>query len=109
MNMEETNKNIPEATNFIEQFINEDMENGGYYVQETDAPTGYRMNRNKYEVVLSEDYDFAEDNAIRIVVNDEALPTIVTGVYNSPVAWIGAFIAAIAGMFFVLKRKKAAE
>ena len=26
--MEETNKNIPEATNFIEQFINEDMENG---------------------------------------------------------------------------------
>lgn len=88
---------------------NEDMENGGYYVQETDAPTGYRMNHNKYEVVLSEDYDFAEDNAIRIVVNDEALPTIVTGVYNSPVAWIGAFFVAIAGVFFILKKKKTAE
>lgn len=87
--------------------FNEDMENGGYYVQETKAPTGYRMNNNKYEVVLSEDYNFAADNAIRIVVNDEALPAVVTGVYSSPAAWITAFFAALAGIFFIFLKKKA--
>ena len=46
----------------------------GYYVQETAAPQGYRINKNHHDVVLAETYDFAANNPIKIVVNDEAAP-----------------------------------
>ena len=38
---------------------------GGYYVQETAAPEGYRINNEHFQVVLSEDYDFAINNAVK--------------------------------------------
>lgn len=85
---------------------NEDMDNGGYYVKETGAPAGYRINPNKFDVKLSEDYDFAQDNAIRIVVNDEALPTIVTGVKDNPAAWGAMFAAALGtAVIMIMKRR----
>lgn len=46
----------------------------GYYVQETAAPQGYRINKKHFDVVLAETYDFAANNPIKIVVNDEAAP-----------------------------------
>ena len=47
----------------------------GYYVQETAAPQGYRINKSHHDVVLAETYDFAVNNPIKIVVNDEAAPS----------------------------------
>ena len=41
----------------------------GYYVRETAAPKGYRLNKDNHDVVLSEDYNFANDNAVKIVVS----------------------------------------
>ena len=38
---------------------------GGYYVQETAAPEGYRINHDHFQVTLSEDYDFAVNNAVK--------------------------------------------
>lgn len=66
-------------------------DNGGYYVKETGAPTGYRINNNKYAVELSEDYDFAQNNPVIIVVNDEALPAVKTGV-GAPFIAGGIFV-----------------
>ena len=54
---------------------NDDL--SGYYVQETDAPAGYRINPKKYEVELSEDFRFSEDHAYQIVVNDYAATSVV--------------------------------
>lgn len=79
-------------------------DNGGYYVKETGAPTGYRINNNKYAVELSEDYDFAQNNPVIIVVNDEALPAVKTGV-GAPFIAGGIFVFAI-GFLFILNRKK---
>ena len=79
-------------------------DNGGYYVKETGAPTGYRINNNKYAVELSEDYDFAQNNPVIIVVNDEALPAVKTGV-GTPFIAGGIFVFAI-GLLFILNRKK---
>ena len=79
-------------------------DNGGYYVKETGAPAGYRINNNKYAVELSEDYDFAQNNPVIIVVNDEALPAVKTGV-GAPFIAGGIFVFAI-GLLFILNRKK---
>jgi len=77
---------------------------GGYYVQETAAPQGYRINSNHYDVTLSEDYDFAKDNAVKIVVNDEAAPidegsSPDTGDKTAPIVW---GITGAASMFVVI-------
>ena len=79
-------------------------DNGGYYVKETGAPAGYRINNNKYAVELSEDYDFAQNNPVIIVVNEEALPAVKTGV-GAPFIAGGIFVFAI-GLLFILNRKK---
>ena len=79
-------------------------DNGGYYVKETGAPAGYRINNNKYAVELSEDYDFAQNNPVIIVVNDEALPAVKTGV-GAPFIAGGIFVFAI-GLLFILNSKK---
>lgn len=86
---------------------NDNMENGGYYVQETAAPQGYRINSNKYNVTLSEDYDFASNNPVVIVVNDEALPTTVqTGIQTGIFMFGGLFAVTAALLFFLLKARK---
>ena len=77
---------------------------GGYYVQETAAPLGYRINSNHYDVTLSEDYDFAKDNAVKIVVNDEAAP-IDTGV-GAPIAWGITGAASIFALMLVFKHRQ---
>lgn len=66
----------------------------GYYVKETAAPKGYRINKNNFAVMLSEDYDFAKDNPVIITVSDTLLPArgVQTG-YGSSI-----FPYEIAGM-----------
>lgn len=84
---------------------------GGYYVQETAAPEGYRINHDHFQVVLSEDYDFAVNNAVKVVVNDTALPAIVkTGDTFNAVGLSMMFVGGLAvAVFLFLKKKQFAE
>ena len=74
----------------------------GYYVQETAAPQGYRINKKHHDVVLVETYDFAANNPIKIVVNDEAAPATGASV---PFAAGGVGLLALA-VAFVLNKKR---
>lgn len=84
---------------------------GGYYVQETAAPEGYRINHDHFQVVLSEDYDFAVNNAVKVVVNDMALPSVKTGDTFNTAGFALLFAASMIGcvVMFVKKRKLAKE
>ena len=80
---------------------------GGYYVQETAAPEGYRINNEHFQVVLSEDYDFAVNNAVKVVVNDMALPSVKTGDTFNAVGLSMMFVGglAVAVILFLKKRE----
>lgn len=80
---------------------------GGYYVQETAAPEGYRINHDHFQVVLSEDYDFAVNNAVKVVVNDMALPSVKTGDTFNAVGLSMMFVGglAVAVILFLKKRE----
>lgn len=84
---------------------------GGYYVQETAAPEGYRINHDHFQVVVSEDYDFAVNNAVKVVVNDTALPAIVkTADTFNAVLFVVLLIGSLgAAVFLFLKKKQFAE
>jgi len=80
---------------------------GGYYVQETAAPEGYRINNEHFQVVLSEDYDFTVNNAVKVVVNDMALPAIVkTGDTFNAVGLSMMFVGGLAAALFLFLKKK---
>ena len=80
---------------------------GGYYVQETAAPEGYRINNEHFQVVLSEDYDFAVNNAVKVVVNDTALPAIVkTADTFNAVGLSMMFVGGLAAALFLFLKKK---
>ena len=80
---------------------------GGYYVQETEAPEGYRINNDHHKVVISEDYDFAVNNAVKVVVNDTALPAIVkTGDTFNAVGLSMMFVGGLAVAVFLFLKKK---
>ena len=79
---------------------------GGYYVQETAAPEGYRINNEHFQVVLSEDYDFAINNAVKVVVNDMALPTVKTGDTFNAVGLSMMFVGGLAVAVFLFLKKK---
>lgn len=79
---------------------------GGYYVQETAAPEGYRINHDHFQVVLSEDYDFAVNNAVKVVVNDMALPSVKTGDTFNAVGLSMMFVGGLAVAVFLFLKKK---
>lgn len=79
---------------------------GGYYVQETAAPEGYRINNDHFQVVLSEDYDFAVNNAVKVVVNDMALPSVKTGDTFNVVGLSMMFVGGLAVAVFLFLKKK---
>lgn len=79
-------------------FFNEE----GYYVQETKAPKGYRINKDKFEVSL-------ESTVIEIKVNDMALPAVAfTGdiQYLSLIVSV-CFASAVLVVLMIYKKKKA--
>ena len=83
---------------------------GGYYVQETAAPEGYRINNEHFQVVLSEDYDFAVNNAVKVVVNDMALPSVKTADSFNVVGLSMMFVGGLAvAVFLFLKKKQFVE
>lgn len=80
---------------------------GGYYVRETAAPEGYRINNDHHKVVISEDYDFAVNNAVKVVVNDTALPAIVkTADTFNAVLFVVLLIGSLGAAVFLFFKKK---
>ena len=79
---------------------------GGYYVQETAAPEGYRINNEHFQVVLSEDYDFAVNNAVKVVVNDMALPSVKTGDTFNAALFACMLIGSLGAAVFLFLKKK---
>ena len=79
---------------------------GGYYVQETAAPEGYRINHDHFQVVLSEDYDFAVNNAVKVVVNDMALPSVKTADSFNAAGLSMMFVGSLAVAVFLFLKKK---
>ena len=79
---------------------------GGYYVQETAAPEGYRINHDHFKVELSEDYDFAVNNAVKVVVNDMALPSVKTGDTFNVALFACMLIGSLGAAVFLFLKKK---
>jgi len=79
---------------------------GGYYVQETAAPEGYRINHDHFKVELSEDYDFAVNNAVKVVVNDMALPSVKTGDTFNAAGLSMMFVGGLAIAVFLFLKKR---
>ena len=79
---------------------------GGYYVQETAAPEGYRINNDHHKVVISEDYDFAVNNAVKVVVNDMALPSVKTGDTFNAALFACMLIGSLGAAVFLFLKKK---
>ena len=79
---------------------------GGYYVQETAAPEGYRINNDHHKVVISEDYDFAVNNAVKVMVNDMALPSVKTGDTFNAVGLSMMFVGGLAVAVFLFLKKR---
>ena len=79
---------------------------GGYYVRETAAPEGYRINNDHHKVVLSEDYDFAVNNAVKVVVNDMALPSVKTGDTFNAALFACMLIGSLGVAVFLFLKKK---
>ena len=74
----------------------------GMYVKETKAPKNYKLNDNKFNITPEENvFDFTKD--YEITVTDEKVPvTSVKGVAG----FIVIGVAAGAGLYFLLKKKK---
>ena len=78
----------------------------GYYVTETKAPTGYKLNTDKHEVTLSESYDFANDDPIKIVITDEQIPKTPDTSDINHLAFYAGLLMLATGAFLLLERKR---
>ena len=79
----------------------------GYYAKETKAPENYKLNKNSFKVELSEDYDFAKENPVKITVTDKEKP-VDTGVAG-PIGISTVGCGAAAAALYLLNRKKKQE
>lgn len=77
---------------------NEDLVNskdGGYYAMETAAPKGYALNRNKFAVNVSKDYDFSKAYEITIKHDQSKVNTGVAVGAGSAAALCAAAVVLI--------------
>lgn len=77
----------------------------GYYLKETKAPSHYQLNTDKFEVQLSEDYNFASNHPIKISVKDKQIPSVQTGVQTHIPAYSVSFIASIGLISFLIRKR----
>ena len=100
-------KGITDGSGVITWAVEYAEDLGGYYVRETAAPEGYRINNDHHKVVISEDYDFAVNNAVKVVVNDTALPAIVkTADTFNAVLFVVLLIGSLGAAVFLFFKKK---
>ena len=74
----------------------------GYYIKETVAPAGYKLNSDKFAVTLSGSYDFAKENPIKITVKDDSVPNTGIGV---PISVGGMGVLALTLAFLLNKNQ----
>lgn len=87
---------------------NVEYTDAGYYVQETNAPAGYKINSEHYKVELSSDFFESEKKAYQIVVEDEIKPVMGIGMDSGILA--GGFGAlTVLGAALATKGKKKKE
>ncbi len=78
----------------------------GYYVLETNAPQGYKINIDKHSVTLSKDYDFSNTHPIKITIADEMIPAVPdTSDTNNLIFYAGLLLLAT-GTFFLFKQTR---
>ena len=81
----------------------------GYYVKETKAPEGYRLNQKKYEIRTSENKGYAKDNPVEITIEDRknTSPNTADFFDDSLFAIFGlSGIAAIAAILILARDRK---
>lgn len=83
---------------------NVEYSDDNYYVQETDAPLGYKINENHYEVELSSDFFESEEKAYQIVVEDEIKAVQMGAGMATGIAAMG--IASLTGLGVLAGTKK---
>ena len=82
-----------------------------YYVKETNAPLGYRLNDEKFEIKPTESYEFAEENPIQITVQDHPHKLLVKTFIENPrqfiiISLIGFATLGIGAAAFIIFTKK---
>ena len=82
-----------------------------YYAQETKAPAGYHINKDKFEVKPGKDAKYKADINIQILDQAIIIPPVKTGDTNNIALWISLLAIAAAGItgVFVYKRRKASK
>lgn len=75
----------------------------GYYLKETKAPKHYQLNTDKFEVQLSEDYNFAKENPVLITVKDVKTPSVHTGFVSHIPAMLTLLISSLGIIAFLIK------
>lgn len=82
-------------------------DNGGYYIKETKAPTGYKKTDDKFTVAkATEETGFTKDAAVVVTIKNDKDKSL--GV-SLPLVAGGMMIIALAGLFIVISRKKETE
>ena len=98
--------------NGLVSFMLQFDQNQSYYAMETKAPKDYYLNRNKFEVKVSEDYTFFETDLIKVSVLDKGLIILpkIRELINTGggMAAIGALavLAVAACALVIVNRKK---
>ena len=88
---------------------NVEYSDGNYYVQETNAPLGYKINEQHYEVELSSDFFESEAKAYQIVVEDEIKAKTGAGMATGMAAMGLASLTGLGVLAGTKKKKKKEE
>ncbi len=79
-------------------------DNGGYYIKEAKAPTGYKKTDDKFTVSkATEDTGFTKDAAVVVTIKNDKDKSLGVSI---PLVAGGMMIIAIAGLYIVISRKK---
>ncbi len=82
-------------------------DNGGYYIKETKAPTGYKKSDDKFTVAkATEETGFTKDAAVVVTIKNDKDKSLGVSI---PLVAGGMMIIALAGLFIVISRKKETE
>lgn len=96
------------------KFILNFDQNTTYYAQETKAPKGYELNKDKFPIEVKVGYEFVETDMIKISILDQAIiivppKPINTGFGMTALIAAAVLVVAGGGLILVRKRKKEEE
>lgn len=92
--------------NGIVKFVLEYDQHDSYYTKETKAPSGYKINPDKFDVKVSDTYKFMETDLIKINVLDQAIIINPVNTGTGRALLIATPVLALAGLLLFLLNKK---